>query len=491
MLNKPIIHVETLIIGTGFSGIGLAIRLQQEHHKDFIILEKAASVGGCWRDNTYPGAACDVPSHLYSFSFETNPNWGRRFSGQTEILAYMQGCISKHQLQNKIRFQQEVAEAKFDATSGLWQISTVQGQHYQARFLISACGQLSRPAYPNLKGIDNFKGAKFHSATWDHSFDLKNKKVAVIGTGASAIQFIPAIVDQVAELNLFQRSPPHVLPKPDRAYRAWEKTMFRRLPFTQSLSRLAIYSQYESRAIALGPLKFLLKGLEWSWKNNMHRHVKEPELRAKLSPDYTIGCKRILLANDYYPSLAKDNVAVDVSGVEEVKAHSIVSKEGAEYPVDAIIFGTGFKATEFLAPMKITGLGNVDLNSTWLHGAEAYKGITITGFPNLMMLYGPNTNVGHNSIVYLIESQIKYILDYIKQANTKQLRYMDVKTERQQQFNQKLHHDLQNSVWNTGGCTNWYLTDEGKNTNNWSGLTLSYRKTTQKINLHDYHQVGS
>lgn len=480
---------DTIIIGSGFSGIGLAMRMQKKGRNDFLILEKADSAGGCWRDNSYPGAACDIPSHLYSYSFEQNPNWNRKFSGQSEIVSYIESCIEKHQLASKIAYKQEVAHAEFDADKGLWNVSTLKGEQYQSRFFVSATGQLNRPAIPSITGMDNFEGTVFHSAQWDQNCDLKDKRVAVIGTGASAIQFIPAIVDKVASLNVFQRSAPYVLAKKDRAYKRWEQGLLNKAPWVQSLVRLGLYLKHESVGLMFGPLKKFLFTPKWIWKRFMHKQISDPGLREKLTPDYEIGCKRVLIASDYYPSLARNKVKLDISGIEKITNHSVISKEGTEYPVDVIIYGTGFKSVEFLAPMKITGLNDQELNIAWQQGAEAYKGISVAGFPNLMMLYGPNTNSGHNSIIYLVESQIQYILDYMDLIDNKNLRFMNVKPSSQKNFNDRIQQRLESSIWNTGGCNNWYLAESGKNTNNWPGFSYSYRKVTKRFELNDYEQV--
>lgn len=480
-------HVETLIIGAGFSGIGLAIRLQQQGCNDFLVLEKASGLGGCWRDNTYPGAACDVPSNLYSFSFIPNPDWSRRFSSQAEILAYLQRCANDYQLDQHIRFQQPVESARFDSETGLWHVNTAD-RHYTTRFLVSACGQLSRPAYPTIDGLDNFTGDCFHSAEWNHDVDFTNKNVAIIGTGASVVQLAPEVARQAKSLTIFQRSAPYILPKRDRAYRNWEKALNNRFPWVQRLRRVAIYSQHESRAIILGPLQFLLGLYALRSRLFMRKTVKAPDMRRQLTPDYTIGCKRILLTSNYYETLVRDNVQLDTSGISSIGKQHLTTNDGTVHAADVLIYGTGFKANDFLVPMEITGLGGLKLHAAWQQGAEAFKGISVSGFPNLLLCYGPNTNLGHNSVIHMIESQIRYVLHYMAAHRQHDFLYLDIKQSAQQDYNQKLQHHLSSSVWNTGGCQSWYLTRTGKNTNNWPGMASGYSLMTKTFTLSDYQQ---
>jgi len=482
-------YTDIAIIGSGFGGIGIAIQLQQAGMHDIVLLEKASDVGGCWRDNSYPGAACDVPSHLYSFSFEPKFDWSRKFAQQREIYAYIRYCAEKYNILSKVQFNTEVSAARFDEQQGLWFISTKTGKTIAARVLISGCGQLNRPAYPRLKGIENFQGEVFHSATWNHDYDVTNKKVAVVGTGASAIQFVPEIGKKVKTLSLFQRSAPYVIPKPDRTYGAWEHALYEKLPVLQTLSRAAMYSHHESRALAMTVFKSALKPFEWQFKRHLNKSVKNDNLRAKLTPDYPLGCKRILISNDYYEALARPNVDVVTDGIAEVTANSIRTKDGHEYPVDAIIYGTGFQATDFLAPMKITGRNGTDLNQVWRDGAEAYLGMTVSGFPNLFLLYGPNTNLGHNSIVYMLESQFNYIVAAVKTLKQRDLRFLDVRSQIQDVYNRWVQQQIKKTIWEEG-CTSWYKTASGKNTNNWPGFTLVYRHKTRVFDAQNYELVA-
>lgn len=479
--------LRVLIIGAGFAGLGLAMRLRQQGIDDFLILEKAAETGGTWRDNHYPGAACDVPSHLYSFSFEPKTDWSRRFAPQAEIFAYVQQCVAKYQLQPRIRCNSEVDEAWFDEPAALWRVQTRDGARFSARALVSACGQLNRPAYPALPGIEGFAGEAFHSARWRHDVDLRGKRVAVIGTGASAIQFVPQIVPQVAQLTLFQRSAAYVLPKPDRVYSRFELALMQRWPWTQKLDRALQYLYHEARGVAFFILPGLMKRYRGTFLRHLRQQIADPALRERLTPDYPLGCKRILISNDYYPALAQPQVAVVDTAIREVGAHGVITADGREHPADVLIYGTGFAASDFLAPMHIRGLGGVELNQAWQEGAEAYKGISVNGFPNLFLLYGPNTNLGHNSIIYMLESQYPYVLAGLQQL-ARGVRYLDVRAPVQQAWNRQVQHDIQRSVWEQG-CSSWYKNAAGKHTNNWSGFTFSYRQHTRQPDWSDYDLV--
>ncbi len=474
-----------IVIGTGFAGIGMAIALQRAGIHDFAVLEKAHDVGGVWRDNSYPGAACDVPSHLYSFSFEPNPEWSRVFAPQSEIHAYLQYCARKYQLARHIRFGAEVAEARFDEQRNLWRVTLTDGTELSAPVLISGTGQLSRPALPRVPGIETFRGRAFHSAHWDHEYPLEGKRVAVIGTGASAIQFVPAIADRVARMFVFQRSPAYLIPRPDRAYRPIEKALCRSLPGAMKLHRASIYARYESRAIAFTRLKGLMKyAVGRPFKKLLHRQVRDPALRARLTPDYPIGCKRILLSSEYLAAMSRPNVELVTTGIARVTENGVETTDGKHYAVDAIIYGTGFAATEFLSPMKITGRDGLDLNQAWQHGAQAYLGMTVPGFPNFFMLYGPNTNLGHNSIVYMLESQIAHVMRCLAAMRRSGATTLEVDGGLYTRFNAGIRQRLANSVWN--GCKTWYTDANGHNSTNWPGFTLTYRWLTRFGKLSAY-----
>jgi cation diffusion facilitator CzcD-associated flavoprotein CzcO len=488
MRNDSTAPLQALIIGAGFGGLGMAIRLQQSGIHDFLLLEKGDEVGGCWRENHYPGSGCDVPSHLYSFSFEPKTDWGRRYAQQPEILAYLRHCADKYGLRQRIRFGVEVSGARFDEAAGVWEVSLATGEVLRSRVLISAVGQLSRPAWPRLPGLERFEGESFHSARWNHGCSLEGKRVAVIGTGASAIQFVPAVATQAAKLHVFQRSPGYILPKPDRAYRPWEHALLRRMPWLQRFFRALQYLHHESRVLAFTFFPVLMRLFEGKARRYLEQEVADPELRRKLTPDYPMGCKRILISNDFYAALTRPNVELVDTAIREVTPRGVVTADGREREVDVLIFGTGFAATEFLSPMRITGRDGRELNEAWRQGAEAYLGVTVSGFPNFFMLYGPNTNLGHNSIVYMLESQIRYVLACLKVLRSRELRFLDVRPEAQRGFNAKLQGTLQHSVW-SGPCSSWYKTEEGRNTNNWPGFTFTYRRRTRAPRLAHYEAV--
>ncbi len=476
------------IIGTGFAGLGMAIRLQQAGRRDFVILEKADEVGGTWRDNNYPGCACDVQSHLYSFSFEPNPDWSRLFAPQAEILGYLQGCARKHALYPKIRFHSPVTGARWDENSALWTLDGEQGPLLRARIVITGLGGLSRPSIPEIPGLEDFAGEAFHSQQWRHDLELRGRRVAVIGTGASAIQFVPQIAPQVERLDLYQRTPPWILPKPDRLIGLAERQLFRRLPQTQKALRTGLYWQMEARAVGF-VIDPRLMALPERWaRNHLRRQVPDAALRRRLTPDYTIGCKRILISNDYYPALTRRNVDVLDCGIRRITDRGIIGRDGRLREVDTIIFGTGFAATDPIGGTRVTGRAGADLRQTLDRtGTQAYKGTSIAGFPNLFMLTGPNTGLGHNSMVYMIESQIDYVLKALEAMQRRALRAVDVKASVQSRFNAALRGKLDRSVWSAGGCRSWYLDAQGRNVTLWPDFSFKFRLLTRQFRLADYH----
>src|ERR1700722_4520740 len=428
---------DTIVIGTGFSGLGMAIKLKQAGDDDFLVLEKADSVGGTWRENTYPGCACDVQSHLYSFSFEPNPKWTRMFATQPEIRAYLEHCTDKYGVRPHLRFGSEVTAARFDEASARWEVEVNGGEQlYSARVLVAGFGPLSRPDFPEIEGINQFEGKFFHSAQWDGSYDLTDKRVAVVGTGASSIQFVPKIAAQVEQLHLFQRTPPWAPPQPGRPPPRRERALFRIAPALQQAYRNLIYWRLESRVLGFTVHPKAMKALELLGRLHIKRSIKDAQLREQVTPDYTIGCKRILMSNEYYPALDRDNVNLVTGGVSRVTERGVVGADGVEHEVDAIIYGTGFKVADPLGPMRIEGLGGASLADLWgENGLEAYLGTTVAGFPNLFILVGPNTGLGHNSIVYMIESQVHYVLQAIKTLRERELAFVDVKRDVQASFN--------------------------------------------------------
>jgi cation diffusion facilitator CzcD-associated flavoprotein CzcO len=467
------------VIGTGFSGLGMAVRLKQEGIEDFVVFERADDVGGTWRDNTYPGAACDVPSHLYSFSFAPNPDWSRTFSHQPEILDYLRGCAVRYDVLPHIRFRHGVTDAAWDEQNGRWQLATTGGT-FTARVLVAGVGPLSEPKIPDIPGIESFEGPAFHSAQWDHDADLRGKRVAMIGTGASTIQVLPEIQPEVEKVHLFQRTPPWIMPHPDRELSRREKRIYKRLPALQLAMRAGIYWARETFVIPFIH-KRLAKVPERIARRHMAKQVPDRELRRKLTPNYTIGCKRILISNDYFPAVSKPNVDVVTDGIREIRPHSIVTTDGTERDTDAIVFGTGFRVTDMPAAEFIRGTGGASLAETWKGSMQAYLGTSIAGFPNLFMLVGPNTGLGHNSMVFMIESQLNYVLDALKTMEQRGIATVDVRRDVQERYNEEIQDGLEDTVWSTGGCASWYLDDTGRNTTLWPGGTWRFRSRTRRF----------
>jgi cation diffusion facilitator CzcD-associated flavoprotein CzcO/acetyl esterase/lipase len=472
------------IIGAGFGGIGLAITLKKAGIDSLTILEKAEGVGGVWRDNTYPGAACDVPSQLYSFSFEPNPDWSRRYSPQSEILEYLDRCVDRYGLGSNLRLGTEVARAEFDQNAGWWRIETTSGETIEADVLVSACGQLNRPALTRIPGAERFGGPIFHTARWDHDVEMEGKRVAVIGTGASTIQVVPAIAEQVAQLDVYQRSAPYVIPKKDRSYRGWERFLFRWFPPARQLARFNQWLFFEVFISAFNQFRAVGRLGRRMSEKLLDEQVSDPALKNALTPDHVLGCKRVLISPDYYSTLGRSNVELIPMGVGDLTENGVVAEDGTERPADVIVLSTGFESTRFLAPMEIRGRDGLDLNEVWREGANAYLGMTVAGFPNLFVMYGPNTNLGSGSIVFQLESQMAYIADAVERLR-RTGGWLSVRPEVQQAFDSEMQSRLSTSVWQTG-CNNWYLDEHGRNTNNWPGFTLEYRRRTRRLDPSDY-----
>jgi cation diffusion facilitator CzcD-associated flavoprotein CzcO len=474
-----------IIIGTGFAGICAAIRLKQEGITSFTILERSGDVGGTWRDNTYPGAACDVASHLYSFSFEPNPGWSNMFSGQKEIHEYIKHCIAKYDIGKYIRFNRNVSSSVFNEATGEWQVSTTNGEVHRANVLINGMGPLNRPSLPGIEGLKDFEGIMFHSSEWDHSYDISNKRVAVIGTGASAIQIVPAIVDKVAHLDLYQRTAPWIIPKHDKPISGKTHKLFRALPFLQKLQRAQFYLINEFTVLMLVTRPSLAKYLEKLVLKYIAYKVSDPVLRKKVTPGFTIGCKRILLSNNYYPALGKPNVEVITDPILRIEKDAIITAN-EKRPVDAIILSTGFEASEYPKGFVVKGLQGRLLEEDWKDGPEAYLGTVVAGFPNLFFIIGPNTGLGHTSMIYMIESQVNFIVDSIKKLSAKKATWMNVKKDVQISYNAELQQKLKTTVWQSGGCKSWYQTRSGKNTAIWPGFTFTFRNRTKRVNEQDF-----
>jgi cation diffusion facilitator CzcD-associated flavoprotein CzcO len=476
--------VRVAIIGSGFGGLGTAIRLKRQGMHDFVVLERAGDVGGTWRDNTYPGCACDVQSHLYSFSFAPNPGWSRSFSPQPEIQAYLQRCARDGGVLPHIRFHHEVTEARWDDDAQRWRIATTRGP-LTARVLVMAAGALSDPVIPDLPGLDQFQGRAFHSAQWDHGYDLAGTRVAVIGTGASAIQFVPEIQPVVEQLYVYQRTPPWILPRHQRDLRAAEQRLFRRVPGTQRAARGAIYLAREAMVLAFRHPRAMGLAQRVALRH-LRRSVPDPALRKKLTPDWTLGCKRVLLSNDYLPALARPNVEVVTEGIAEVRAHSIVSADGVERAVDAIIFGTGFQPTDPPLARHTYGRGGRTLAQAWAGSPRAHVGTTVAGFPNLFMLMGPNTGLGHTSVVYMIEAQVEHLLGAMRHMGMHGIGTVEPKPEAQEAFVAALDRRMNGTVWTSGGCRSWYLDATGRNSTLWPDFTWRFRRRVARFEPAEY-----
>jgi cation diffusion facilitator CzcD-associated flavoprotein CzcO len=482
---------DVAIIGGGFAGIGAAVRLTQAQRPDFVVLEQGDTLGGTWRDNTYPGCACDVESYLYSFSFAPNPNWSRHFARQPEICRYLEGIADRYRLRDRIRLRTAVTSAHWngaaDGAAG-WTVRTAAGGVVRARTLVWATGALHEPSMPDIEGLDRFAGTVFHSARWNHDHELRGRRVAVIGTGASAIQFVPQIQPAVEALTLFQRSAPWVLPKPDRPIPDRRRRRYAAFPTLQKLRRALVYARNES--LVGGFLKpGRMRLVEKLARAHLDRALAgRPDLARKLTPDYVIGCKRILLSNDYYPALTRRNVEVVTERITRVTPTAVVTADGAEHPVDTIIFGTGFRVAAGLGQtVPITGAGGIGLAAAGSAEVEAFLGTTISGFPNLFVLTGPNTGLGHTSMIYMIESQLNYVLDALALLDARGAVALDTRRDRQDAYNAQLQRRLAGTVWNAGGCASWYLDAAGCNRTIWPDHTFRFRHRTRRVNPADHH----
>jgi cation diffusion facilitator CzcD-associated flavoprotein CzcO len=479
--------LDAVIVGAGFSGICAGIQLRRAGIEDFVILEKAASVGGTWRENTYPGAACDVPSHLYSYSFEPNPRWSRAYGKQAEILAYLEHCADKYGLRPHLRFGRHVSKARFDEAQAAWHVTTASGEKYVARALLLGNGALHIPQLPSIPGLATFTGKQFHSARWDHSYDLAGKRVAVIGTGASAIQFVPQIAPRVKQLHVFQRTPPWIVPKRDRVMTGAERWLFEHVPTTHWLRRTGLYWLMESRVLGFAYAPSMLELGEKLVLRWLATQVSDPALRAKLTPSYRLGCKRVLISNDYYQALQRDNVELVTDPIVEVTPRSVRTAD-REVEVDAIICGTGFRVTEYLSSIEVVGRGGTELNAAWKTTLRNYLGITVSGFPNMFLLMGPNTGLGHNSMIFMIEAQARYATRAIEALREKDLAFLDVRPEAERAFREELARKMKDTVWMTG-CSSWYQTPNGE-VFLWPAATVDYWWRTREVALADYELVS-
>ena len=478
-------HHRVVVVGTGFSGLSVAIGLRRRGIEDFVVLERAGDIGGTWRDNTYPGCACDVPSRLYSFSFAQNPEWSESFSPQPEIRAYLRNCAERYGVVPHVRLDHEVTALRWEDGESRWHVETSHGP-MTADVVVAGVGALSEPLVPALPGLERFEGTTFHSATWDHGHDLRGERVAVIGTGASAIQFVPQIQPQVGRLLLFQRTPPWVLPRRNRRYGRLERLLYRRVPALQWLARAGVYWGHEAYVLGFTRSRLLMRLGRLAALAHLRRQVPDPARRAALTPDYTLGCKRVLLSDDYYPSLGRPNVDVVTQGIREVNPTGVVTADGTTHEVDTIIFGTGFHVTDFPAARRIRGRHGLLLADAWRDGMQAYLGTTVAGFPNLFLMTGPNTGLGHSSMVYMIESQTAYVLDALARMDRDAVAAVEVRPEVQERFNIELAARHDDTVWSRGGCRSWYLDRHGRNTTLWPGFTFEFRRRTRRFDAAAY-----
>lgn len=479
------------IIGAGFSGLGMAYYLKRAGFEDFVIYEKAADLGGTWRENTYPGAGCDVPSHLYSFSFDPHYPWSTAYGPQREILDYLNQLAAKYDLRRHIRFSREVAGARFDEARGAWELRFTDGVRAEAQALVTGVGQLHRPQFPELPGRERFKGRSFHSARWEHDYDFAGKTVASIGTGPSAIQYVPELAKAVKQLHVFQRSPAWCIHKIDRAYTAAERWLLKHWPWTHTLDRLRIFwyvefvaSVIQKNSLFHGFSSALVRVIHWIL---LRQHVKNPALRRKLTPDFPVGCKRLLLSNDWFRTLAQPHVELVTDAITAIDETGVITADGRHRAVDAIVYGTGFAATQFLAPMEIVGKGGASLRQRWQAGADAYLGMAVADFPNFFILYGPNTNLGIGTILFMLERQQRYVVQCLELLRDRKLRYLEVDAAAQRAFHDEMEQRSRQLVY-LGGCTSWYLTN-GHNTQNWVGYMTEYGRRLRAPQLAHFRQV--
>jgi cation diffusion facilitator CzcD-associated flavoprotein CzcO len=482
-------HVRVAVIGSGFAGLGTAVRLRQEGIEDFALLERGAGVGGTWRDNTYPGCACHVPSHLYSFSFAPNPGWSHTFSRQPEIHAYLEAVARDQGVLPHCRFGVELEAADWDEDAGVWRLRTSAGD-LTASVVVAGCGGLAEPRLPDVPGLESFAGTAFHSARWDHAAPLEGKRIVVVGTGASAIQFVPHLQKQAAHLTVFQRTPPWILPRVDRAFGEGERAAYRRAPLLQQAARGGIYAVRELHLLAFtgrGRLRALAQNLAGK---HLAASVPDPDLRAILTPDYEMGCKRVLLSNDYYPAVAAPNVRVVPHGVQRVLPQGVVAADGTVHEADVIVFGTGFQVMDIPVAHRITGRTGQTLADHWGDSPKAHRGSTVAGFPNLFVLLGPNTALGHSSVVLMIEGQIAYVMAALRAMERLKARSVEVRGAVQDAYDARLQEGLSTTVWAQGGCKAWYTNDSGRNFTLWPTHTWTFRSLTSRFDAESYEVLA-
>jgi cation diffusion facilitator CzcD-associated flavoprotein CzcO len=467
------------VVGGGFAGVGAVVMLRRAGYDDVTVFEKGERVGGVWHHNTYPGAACDVPSHLYEYSFAPNPRWSRRYAPQQEIQAYLEDVARSNGVLDRIRTSTEVQSARWDEERARWVLQTTAGEH-EADVLVTACGQLSVPSVPPIAGLDSFEGPAFHTAQWRHDVDLAGKRVAIIGTGCSAIQVAPAIQPEVQSLTIYQRSPGWTIPKMDYAYSERSKRLFERFPVVQKLDRAGVFWFMELGAAAMTNRRWLLAPFRWLAKWNITRTIKDPQLLAKVLPSDEVGCKRIMLTDEWYPTLLKPNVELVTDRVAEVTPTGVRTADGVEREADVLLLATGFRTHGFVAPMEVTGSGGRTLAEAWSPTPRAYLGMSVPGFPNMFLIYGPNTNGGTGSVIYTIEANVNHVIAALRQLEQARARRIELNAARLDAFDRELRAALATSVWHTG-CTSWYVDENGNDPNQWPWLWSTYRKRAEAI----------
>ncbi|HEX3608257.1 MAG TPA: NAD(P)/FAD-dependent oxidoreductase [Solirubrobacterales bacterium] len=479
MNSSTVPHNQIAIVGTGFGAIATAIRLRKAGVEDFAMIDRAGEVGGVWRDNSYPGAAVDVKSHLYSLSSAPNPDWHNVFAKREELYAYLRDVADKFDLRGRLVLNCEVEEMRWDADAQLWELDTAGGTR-TAQHVVVATGALAEPVVPDLPGLASFKGSHFHSARWDHSVELAGKRVAVVGTGASAIQFVPAIQPTVGHLTLFQRTPPWIMPRHDHEISARTRRVFRALPFTQRLARARIYLQFEWMIVAFWHPR-LMRIAEQAARKHLRQQVPDLELRRKLTPNYSLGCKRILLSDNYLPSLAQPNVSVNTDGIGEITECGVVDRAGVEHEVDAIVLGTGFRTMGLPLTDRIYDAEGVSMRESWGGKPTSYLGTTVAGYPNCYLMHGPNIGTGHNSVLHMFESQANYIAAAVTYARDHGLSDVQPTQAAQDTYTAEIEEMSDGTVWTAGGCQSWYLDENGRNVNIWPGTTFGFRRRTRSF----------
>lgn len=477
-------HHRVVIVGAGFAGVGLGVRLLEAGIRDFVILERNPSVGGTWFEHTYPGCQCDVPTHLYSYSFARNPNWSRLYPLQAEILDYIRDVADRHGVTPHVRLSTEMEHSEWDDSAGMWRLRTSSGE-LSADILVSAIGATAEPCDPDIPGWGSFTGTRFHSARWDHAHDLRGERVAVIGTGCAAAQFVPVIQPQVAKLTVFQRTPGWVMPHPDRAVSEGERRLYRRVPAAQDVQRNLYFAMYEAVGVGFRGRTRLLEPLESQGRAHLRRQVRDPALRAKLTPHYRFGCKRPILSNNFYPALTRPNVELVTDAIARVTEHSIITQNGTRHELDTIITATGYRYNRSRLVERVVGTGGVDLGQVWDRSPRAYLGATVPGFPNMFILLGPNA-IGINSVIFTLESQINYVMSALETMGRRGVRRLEVRADALARYVEEVDRRSHGSVWTDGGCTAYYLDRAGRNYAIYPGFAAEFRRRTRTFDPGPY-----